>query len=530
MKKPKYNEAYQNIKELESVPLMDIWCRHGYETVYRHTLKSPFDSPVLTLTTGQNMTVTAQIFLRHKSYDFSVERVYWEGLGDGITMTLYRQEYDTFSDGLAYPDRLSEECTGDFKRFATQGWLAVLHTAPNAKAGQYIIKIHFETKFGTQTAQLILRVYPVSLPEPADCSGLHEYYFQYHNTDRVGGQKLYTDAWWTLMKNYAESMKGMRINSLYLDPCQLLTDAGSRRISRTEWHFEFSLLDRMIDVFLENGSFFRIALAAMTVNFSARWCDAPDEQGNPVRLDLDTEEGEGYFRALYSALYRHFREKDMLDLIHVHLCDEIRNPEGWLKLCRILRECWPDAVTSEPMDDLEVSMKLAGAVNEFMPRIDVFEEGRSFYMDRLEEGDVLRCYSCCFPDDPIYLNKFSNQPHSYAQMIHWALVPNHISGFMHWGFNHWDPNYQYEGHPYKGDAYIVYPSPDGRVLPSYRYFSTVEGVEMYELLKRAESFDAEFARALASSVADTFHSFREQNITPARTALFEYLTAMKTQK
>jgi hypothetical protein len=137
------------------------------------------------------------------------------------------------------------------------------------------------------------------------------------------------------------------------------------------------------------------------------------------------------------------------------------------------------------------------------------------------------CYSCCFPEENWWLNKFIDLPHSYSRMIKWACYSQDITGFLHWGFNYWGEKTIYGIQPaarYKGDGYIVYPDVEHfDVLHSNRGVATREGLYDWELLHILAQKDAAAAMAISLSVARTFEDFTDdaENLDAARMKLLE---------
>ncbi len=158
------------------------------------------------------------------------------------------------------------------------------------------------------------------------------------------------------------------------------------------------------------------------------------------------------------------------------------------------------------------AVALAGKCNIFVPRLEVYEQGRDYFHRRQQAGDTVWAYSCCFPEEAWFLNKFIDQPHHYARLIHWACYACGITGFLHWGFNFWGPSFYglNADARFKGDGFIVYPDCEtGGVLPSIRGMATRAGIQEYELLTIAEAKHPGAAKALALSLARSFSDFEE---------------------
>lgn len=194
----------------------------------------------------------------------------------------------------------------------------------------------------------------------------------------------------------------------------------------------------------------------------------------------------------------------------MHISDEPHETENWLWFREQLKKYMPNIPCSEPLDQLDSAIALEGACNEFIPRLEVFEQGKDFSRRRKEAGDKIWCYSCCYPEEPWYLNKFADLPSRYSRMIYWACFAQDISGFLHWGLNYWnmplfgiDPSARF-----KGDGHIIYPDAENKDFDfSNRGLATVQGAEEYELLRIAsEKYPLE-AKNLALRITRSFSDF-----------------------
>ena len=184
---------------------------------------------------------------------------------------------------------------------------------------------------------------------------------------------------------------------------------------------------------------------------------------------------------------------------------------------------------TEPIDTKGMGRTLGGACDIPVPRLEVYDHDKEYYSKVTEDGGKVWCYSCCYPIEPWWLNKFIDLPTRYARMIKWACYAQGITGFLHWGFNFWSGESAYGLNPnvrFKGDGFIVYPAEDG-VLMSNRGLSTTVGIEEWELLSKLGKKDAASARALARRVARTFRDFTDDPdvLDQTRAELFTLLDA-----
>ncbi len=520
---------------------MDFWCKSSAERVYKHTRKQKADCARINLHTGKNMYVSAQLLLREVEDAFDVLDVTIEGVPEGVVAEICVQDYAVFNDGLPYPDIQKPGKSVHVPSNTTQGLWVHLWISKEAAEGITPMTCTVKTSRGDFTASLSLRIYPVVIPEPSESAFGHEYFFCATGFFPPKGQPWrppvtpfydtyrYSDEWWELMANYARAMKVLRVNSLNIAPIDFLIDAGSKRISETEWHLDYTLLDQFIELFLREGSFKYLTLSAPVSSVWGKTILGCGDHGDIVWYEIGKPEAEHWARAYWGGIYKHFEEKGWLSMLNLRLQDEPHTTEYWYWAREIADEVCPGIPCGEPLDTHEIALQLAGKCNQYVPRLEVYASDPYFYRERQKAGDTVWCYSCCFPEENWWLNKFIDLPHSYSRMIKWACYAQGITGFLHWGFNHWGERTIYGIQPnarYKGDGYIVYPDIENfDVLHSNRGVATREGLYDWELLHMLEQKDAASALAIAHSVARTFEDFthNEADIDAARIRLLEAL-------
>ncbi len=504
---------------------MDFWCKPSAARVYKHTRKQRSDCARLDLHTAKNMYVSGQLLVREVEDAFDVTDMTVTGVPEGVRAEICVQDYAVFNDGLPYPDIQKAWQSTRVPANTTQGFWLHLWIPEDAQQGTYALQCKLSTSRGELTAHVNLQIYPAVIPEPANSEFGHEYFFcstgffppegrawnppvtPFYPTHR------YSDAWWELMANYARAMKVLRVNSLNLTPIDFLVDAGTKRISETEWHFDFTLFDRFVELFLKEGSFRYLTLCAPVGSVWGKTILGCDEQGKIAWYEIGKPEAEHWARAYWGAMYQHFAEKGWLSMMVLRLQDEPHSTEFWFWARNIAKEVCPGVPCGEPLDTHEIAVQLAGECNQYVPRLEVYASDPFFYAQRQKAGDTVWCYSCCFPEENWWLNKFIDLPHSYSRLIKWACFAQGITGFLHWGFNYWGDKTIYGIQPaarYKGDGYIVYPDIENfNVTMSNRGIATREGLYDWELLHMLAQKDPAAAKAICLSVARRFDDFTD---------------------
>ncbi len=500
---------------------MELWCKSSAHSVYKHTRREENDHAALLLHSAKNMTVWGQVLLRDSMSSFDITGITVGEIPADIRITCYAQDYTVYNDGIPYPDILSPCLALHVLPNVTQAlWLCV-EVSSAAAEGSFTVPYTVHTSLGEYLLSLTLHVHRAVLPEPKDSAFGHEYFFSIsgfgadavHPVTPFYSCEMYSEEWWQLMTAYAHRMKELRVNSLYVNALTLLKDSGSRKTGEGEWDFSFTLLDRFVAHFLKHGSFRYLTLTAVVASADGTTISSIDEMGRGCHLEIFTPDADAWAEALFTALYRHFSEKGWLSMLRLHLQDEPHVTKYWKWARAHCRACMPNVPCGEPIDTCGIGSGLGEDCNIYIPRLEVYDTESAFYQTQQTAGREVWCYSCCYPEEPWWLNKFIDLPHRYARLIHWACFSQGITGFLHWGFNFWGNDSLYGLQPsarFKGDGFIVYPDvAHNDVMMSNRGMATAEGLAEWELLYQLSEKDRSAAKALSGRVARTFRDFEK---------------------
>ena len=525
---------------------MLIWCKHSGEQVGTNSRIGKDEKALLALHSARNMTVSGQICMRYH-LGFEILGVESDNLPAGVTFTYHFAECITFNDGVPYPDILSAKKKIEVKRHYTQGIWVLFNVANDVKIGEYEITLMVKTTEGNFPATFVLKVYSAVLPEPKDSKFSHEYffstteYFSYKDTrldvaDRLPNfyrSERYSPEWWSVMKSIAQTMKFMRANVFWLPTLEFLRDAGSKRVGKHEWALNFDLVDKVIELFLEHGSFYRIVVKDHFEPADGKRMRTLNEAGQMDLMDVFTDEAESWAKAFYGGIYKHFEEKGWLSMLSMHLQDEPHSVEYWKWAREKTREYMPGIRCGEPFDEHHPVPSFVGDCDLYIPRVDIYEFNKEFYDARKQEGAELWTYTCCDPETFFWLNRFIDQPHVNVRQIMWACFSQDIDGYLHWGFNFWDSAGFAGLQPdarVKGDGFIVYPDAENNaVLLSARAIATTDGAQEWELLTMLAKYDEQKAKEIAATVAKSFSDFSNDfsSADRARKEILELLEIMQ---
>lgn len=492
---------------------MDLWCKNSAWQVMTNTRKGRTDGAVLQLHTARGGMVSGQVLLRAwEDFTITGAEVRWNA-GVFADVQLALQGYRDYNDGVPYPDCVlpMDECFVPAHR--TQGILVLVKVSADVAPGNQGFTVVVHTTAGDYTAAVQVCIHAVLMPSPAQAVLDHEYFFNIRTNTYNAEWPVGSDEWWALMQKYAVAMKELRLNTLATtDNIFILMQGLSKRVDHVRWSFDFSLLNEFIRRFFAWGSFRRVCIGAPLQSLTGETISSFDENGDMIKLPFRTPEGEAYAEQFLQALYSNLKEQGWLGIALMHIADEPHESENWRFFRELVRRYMPGIPCSEPIDQYESALALEGACDEFIPRIDVYEQGADYFRRRQAAGDKVWCYSCCYPEENWFLNKFIDLPSRYSRMLYWAAYAQGITGFLHWGFNFWSTGL-YGLDPaarFKGDGHIVYPDVEnGGVYHSNRGIATMQGAEEYELLCIAARKYPTEAKALALQLTRSFSDFED---------------------
>ena len=324
-----------------------------------------------------------------------------------------------------------------------------------------------------------------------------------HNVE-IGSKKYY-EILEKYLKVYVEFGHNMILTPIFTPA--LDTAVGAERptnqlidvfVKNGEYHFEFSKLDRWIDVCIGCG----IEYFEMSHLFT-QW-GAEFTPKIMATVDGEYKRIFGWDVEATSPLYSDFLEKLMPKLA------EFLMDKGVFKRCMFHISDEPSAEQVEKYEKafnvlarsvdknnmMDATSKYVfykkGLIHNPVASIDAIEEF-------IEKGTKnLWAYYCCSQNQKV-ANRFMAMPSYRNRIIGLQLYKYDIKGFLHWGFNFWFSKLSKRAiNPYlvtdcdlgypSGDAYLVYPlNEDGEVMKSIRLYVFNEAMQDIRALKLLES-------------------------------------------
>ena len=355
-------------------------------------------------------------------------------------------------------------------------WLTV-SIPDTARAGGYSGKVTVKSSQGAQSLPVYLRVYPLSLPAERHLK-VTEWYDTRNFEKLHGVEGIYTEAWFNMLRKYAENMAAHRQNVFRVP----MNSIDISLLSAGELSFDFSRFDQIAQVFwdTEKMDFLETGFLA---NFGEQGWFSTEIVLKDFRVKSEATgeqiilPGRDIVPGLLPAFEGHLRQKGWLDktLFHIHDEPTLRNVLAWRELSAYLHRYAPDLIridaieTTNLFDDIEIAV----------PKLDHLDAWYEKYMNAAREGTELWFYTVGIYQAASYPNKTIDMPVMDNRIMHWLNYKYDLSGFLHWGWNYWTENPDAEAGMHIGDGWHVYPVKEG-VLNSLRWEQMRNGLQDYE--------------------------------------------------
>ena len=275
---------------------------------------------------------------------------------------------------------------------------------------------------------------------------------------------------------------------------------GVKRCRNYKYEFDFSLLDRWVDMCLKNGVQY-FELSHLFSQWGAEFAPkimAHTSEGYKRIFGWDTKATSNAYMNFLSqfgpALKKYTDSKKITEKCFVHCSDE------------------------PGLDDIKTYKKASDAVRKYFgcyEHIDALSDF-DFYQQGListpvpEEGNIdafagkvpkLWTYYCCGQYRNNLPNRFFAMPSIKTRILGVLLYKYNCTGFLQWGFNfYYTQHSKRELDPFKesdaggafpsGDAYVVYPGENGTPLSSLRqkvFYDGFQDISVLNALQKKHS-------------------------------------------
>lgn len=411
-------------------------------------------------------------------------------------------------------------------------WLTFF-VPPNTAAGNYRGKVIVRTTQGDVEIDVSLRVFPFTLPKKGHLWLTN--WFNPWNIAKFHKVEMWSDDFWRIVRNYARDMAEHRQNVI-ITPILSLTKI---RKENGKLSFDFSMLDKWVEIFKEEGVIGRIEGGHLGGREGGAWeasefvlsgyiqKENGEEKWVP-EVKVSSPKAEEFLSQFLPALQKHLEEKGWLEIYLQHLADEPIdiNAESYKIFASYIRKYAPKFRIIEANQTTEI----AGYIDIWVPILNYFHNDLSFYQHRPNKEEVW-FYTCLAPTGK-YPNRLLDYPLIKVRLLHWMNWLYNTKGFLHWGLNYWSDkpfeDLEPGGLP-PGDCCIIYPGEDAP-LDSLRWEILREGMEDYEYLWLLQEVSAgrgkgeEHCRAIIRDITD--YDKNPQKLSRVRRAIAEEIAKL----
>ncbi len=306
--------------------------------------------------------------------------------------------------------------------------------------------------------------------------------------------------------NYLKALRRCHQTNLFLHhPRERFVDG--------KWEFDFGFFNRYVKKAIDMG--FR-AFHIEGAGFRLAW-DKPYIYHRGI--DLLSWEGYTYLEQYLTALKANLKAQGWLDrnIFYMGVCDEPNeeNAMTFRALVSAIRKHFPEM----KLYDATSGAPIYGTLDVWVPRSDEYEKHREVFDHYREMGDSVWHYVCLFPRENGYINRFMDIPLLSTRYLFWGNHKYKLSGYLHWTVN----DYQSDGDPFlescprhvnagsesilpPGDDKLLYPGKNFEPYISMRLENHRESAEEYAMLSVIADCDPALADEICDSVFHSFHS------------------------
>ena len=324
----------------------------------------------------------------------------------------------------------------------------------------------------------------------------------------VYGIEMFSDRHFEIIENFvstaAKNGNNMILTPAFTPPldtrfgkCRKTVQlVGVKRVGG-EYEFDFSLFERFVKICLKNGIRY-FEHSHFFTQWGAKHCpnifaevDGENKQIFGWRCDAASEEYSDFLKAYIGALLPVLEKLGIKDRTYFHISDEPSEEalDNYRAARKILKEIYPDIKTIDAMSSFKFcEQKIVDipVVREISEDMKMFSESGCEFWFYYTGGVITEGNS----------NRLITLPQIRNRMIGVHMYVAGASGFLHWGYNYYydvlthgvfdplaDPCF-YLLSP--GTCYLVYPSLDGKAVPSQRIKVLRDGFGDYTALKMLE--------------------------------------------
>lgn len=274
--------------------------------------------------------------------------------------------------------------------------------------------------------------------------------------------------------------------------------------------FDFSPIEQYIQLTIEKGHFFNLALNFCLYNrfTNFRVTDRRTGQELNIKYKLLSPEYSKILIHYLKAAMRWVEEKGWKDKAFLGVWDEpaISQFSEFKRISALVKEAVPDIPRFVAIGD-RMQEAIADAVDIWCPLSHDYEKKVNFVEKERKKGKKVWWYVCA-SSNADYCNFFIDMAAIKHRILFWQSWKYKVDGMLYWSSNYWGDNvpssttvppqrveeelwpfclwksgaYSYNGFDLNGDGYLLYPGLGGKPLGSLRLEIIRDGLEDYEYL------------------------------------------------
>jgi hypothetical protein len=414
-------------------------------------------------------------------------------------------------------------------------WITV-PTSSSTKPGLYTGKVEITGDVNNRKRKWMknfyIRVYPVTLGKSPLFITNWSAHFNPVTLSFVNNNEpveAYSALYWDLIKMHADMMASHRQNVHRIYPVwhTLYTYRDGK------YTFDFSRFDKEAEIFdkvgalelIEGGHlawrsgawddpfFVEVPLPDNEESRNMKSSPNPKKEENGIRfvlLPVDDERAKNFITQFLPALKNHLQSKGWLDRYTQHIADEptAKNAHSYSVISDYIHANLPGV---RVLDAVLTSKELAGAIDIWVPQLDILHKDFEFYQGLQKNGKEIWFYTCVGPRGN-YANRFIEQPLIQTRYLHWINYKYNVTGYLHWGLNYWEKDQlsldmsRNRGRLPAGDHCIIYPG-YRKLYTSIRFETMRDGIDDYQLLKMLWKKNPDKAQEYAKNIILNFNEY-----------------------
>jgi len=411
-------------------------------------------------------------------------------------------------------------------------------TQADTETGSYSGIVKLSGEGFAEEISFTITIHNVTIPSPSQSSFTYVNWTKLlfpENAREIYGIDIYSEEYWTYVKNCAKILKRQRQNMINIDLQHiLLYNLGQD--SDGQLIFDYTMFDRFAEIMLNEeylGAKYLCGMHLLARDWmldpvpNCSWNQRPligwifekqpDGSFRQVWKPASDPSVERFHRQLFSSLSKHLIEKGWDSKWAQHVADEIDNDihyQQTLAVYQLIHQYMPNARTIDAVRR-ESPYTFGRELDIHVPLLWHYDMA-PFAYDAINDGKTEVWQYTCLQPQFDYLSRLGDYPLISTRLLGWYNFKHGLRGFLHYAWNNYNVCRQ-RFNPFADascfnsfpcDAFIVYPDRNNlTVLESVRSTAMRDSFEDYELLLLASKKHPDTVKRLVQTVINTADDF-----------------------